>query len=249
MASMYGFIHQLLSPRTCYRWAENLQPWLGLIALLLFSYGLVAGLWFAPADYQQGNVYRIIYLHVPAAIWSLGIYTFMAIAVVIHFIWKVKVADIVAKMSAPIGASFTALTLITGAIWGKPTWGTWWIWDARLTSELILLFMYIGIIGLRSAIPDPQLSAKACGVMILVGLVNIPIVHYSVDWWNTLHQGATINIFSQSTIASSMLHPLIAMIFAFAFYYAWLLAIKVRAELLDREQQTHWVKGILSGRS
>jgi len=246
---MFTWMHKLLSPKTSYRWAEMLQPWLALITCSLVAYGFVAALWLSPSDYQQGNVYRIIYIHVPSAIWSLGVYMAMSVAVIMHFIWKIKVADIVAKVSAPIGACFAVLTLITGSIWGKPTWGTWWIWDARLTSELILLFIYVGIIALRSAIPDTRLAAKACGVMTLVGMVNIPIVHYSVDWWNTLHQGATINIFSQSTIVPSMLHPLMAMIIAFGFYYAWLLSIKVRCELLHRERDTAWVKARLSEHS
>ena len=239
-----AFIHKAASPKTTYRWARMVQPWIALFCLLAFAYGLYGGLVLAPSDYQQGNVYRIIYLHVPSAIWSLGVYMAMTAAVIVHFIWKIKVADIVAKVSAPIGACFALLTLITGSIWGKPTWGTWWIWDARLTSELILLFIYIGIIAIRSAIPERQLAAKASGVVTLLGVVNIPIIHYSVDWWHTLHQGATILKFSQPSIVPSMLYPLLSMIAAFMLYYVWLLLVKVRYELVKREKETAWVREI-----
>jgi len=180
----------------------------------------VDGLLFAPADYQQGDAFRIMYLHVPAAIWSLGVYMMMSISVLFFFIWKIKLADIIAKVSAPVGVIFTVICLVTGSIWGRPTWGTWWIWDARLTSELLLLFIYFGIMALRSAIPNPQLAARASGVFTLIGLVNIPIIHYSVNWWNTLHQGASLSL-TNATIAPSMLHPLIAMIVGFLFYYGW----------------------------
>lgn len=210
-----------------------------------FAYGLVGGLWQAPADYQQGDAYRVIFIHVPAAAWSLGIYVMMSSAALVYLIWKIKIADIVAKLSAPIGASFTLLALITGSIWGKPTWGTWWIWDARLTSELILLFIYGGIIALRSAIPEPPLASQVSNILTLVGLVNIPIIHYSVDWWQTLHQGATILKLSAPSIATSMLYPLLAMLIAFFLYYLLVLLMGLRYELLKREQQTHWVQQLL----
>lgn len=240
------FFYQLASPKTCFQWIERLLPWISVCTLLLFSYGLVGGLWLAPSDYQQGDVYRIIYIHVPAAIWSLGIYMFMSFTVIIHWIWKIKIADSVAKMSALIGALFTAMALITGSIWGKPTWGTWWIWDARLTSELILLFIYAGIIALRSALPDPELGAKACGLLTLIGLINIPIVHYSVDWWQTLHQGATILQLAKPSIAPAMLYPLLAMIGAFFCYFLMVLALGLRYELLKRERKSSWVQNYLA---
>ena len=178
---MWTFISKAASPKTCYRLACRLQPFAIMLCLSFAAYGLVGGLLLAPPDYQQGSVYRIIYLHVPLAIGSMAVYMIMATAVIFFFIWKIKVADIVAKACAPIGVIFVFLTLLTGSIWGQPTWGTWWIWDARLTSELILLFIYMGIISLRSAIPEPALAARASGIMTLVGLVNIPIVHYSLD--------------------------------------------------------------------
>lgn len=239
---MWTWIHQTISPRNSYRIAKVCQPWVGSIALLLFFYGLFAGLLQAPADYQQGDVFRIMYIHVPAAIWSLTIYVVMSVAAFIFLVWKIKVADIVAKISVPIGASFTALTLITGAIWGKPTWGTFWIWDARLTSELILLFIYFGIMAIRQAIPEPQLAAKASALLTLIGLINIPIVHYSVSWWNTLHQGSSLNLFSASTIAPAMLQPLLVMIFAFGFFYVWLMMLKFRTELYHRESSANWIR-------
>lgn len=239
---MWTFIHKFASPQTCYRWLSLLQPWTMLFCLFAFSIGLIDGLIIAPADYQQGDAYRMMYLHVPAAIMSLLVYLVMTVGALFFFIWKIKVADIIAKTSAPIGAVFTLLTLITGSIWGKPTWGTWWIWDARLTSELILLFIYLGVIAIRSAIPDSQLGARASSLIAMVGVVNIPIIHYSVDWWNTLHQGASLSFFEKPTIAPSMLYPLSAMILGFLFYYMWLLIMKVRRELLYREQKTAWVK-------
>ncbi len=242
---MLRILSQAASPQTSYRWAGLLLPWLTVLAICAFGYGLVGGLWQAPADYQQGDVYRIIFIHVPAAAWSLGIYIMMSAAALVHLVWKLKVADIIAKLSAPIGASFTVLALLTGSIWGKPTWGTWWIWDARLTAELILLFIYAGIISLRTAIPDPKLASQVSGVLVLVGLVNIPIVHYSVDWWQTLHQGATILKFSTPSISPSMLYPLLAMLLAFFLYYLIILLIGLRSELLNREQKTTWAQTII----
>lgn len=239
---MWSWFHKLCSPKYFYFFAGRMIPWLALICVVLFSYGLIGGLYLAPPDYQQGDAFRIIYVHVPSAFLSLMIYSVMAVAAITAYVWQIKLADIVIKVAAPIGAWFTFLALITGSIWGKPMWGTWWVWDARLTSELILLFIYFGIIGLQSAIPDQTIAAKATRVVVLVGFVNIPIIHYSVYWWNTLHQGDTLNLFGKSLIAASMLHPLIAMIFAFATYFALVLFIACRREILLREKNTHWVR-------
>jgi heme exporter protein C len=235
---------KMASPKTCYRLCAVIQPWVIVLCLTAFIYGLIDGLWLAPPDYQQGDAYRIIFLHVPAAIMSLMVYVVMAAAVILHFIWKIKVADIVAKSSAKLGMLFTLITLMTGSLWGKPTWGTFWIWDARLTSELILLFIYFGIIALRTAIPEPMLAARASGLMTLIGLVNIPIIHYSVNWWHTLHQGATLLQLSKPTIAPSMLHPLLIMIAAYLFYFIWMLVANIRSELLIKEKNTMWVKNV-----
>lgn len=239
---MWKILSKATSPKTCFDWAGRILPWLAILTLLAFGYGLIGGLWLAPPDYQQGNAYRVMFIHVPAAVWSLGVYVIMSWAAVVYLIWKIKIADIVASLSAPIGAGFTLLALITGALWGKPTWGTYWIWDARLTSELILLFIYGGIIALRSTIPDSRLAAQAGAILTLVGLVNIPIIHYSVNWWQTLHQGATILKFGAPSISASMLHPLLSMLIAFFGYYCCILLIGLRYQLLAREQQTYWVK-------
>ncbi len=238
-AKMWKILYKAASPKTSFIWTGKLLPWISILSFCAFAYGLIGGLWLAPPDYQQGDVYRIIFLHVPAAVWSLGIYVLMATAALIFIIWKIKIADIVLKLSAPIGASFTLLALITGAIWGRPTWGAWWIWDARLTSELILLFVYGGIIALRQAMPDPQLAAQVSSILTLVGLVNIPIIHYSVNWWQTLHQGATILKFSSPSIASNMLYPLLSMLAAFFFYYLIVLFLGLRAELI-KQQKVSW---------
>lgn len=242
---MWKILSKAASPKTCFDWAGRILPWLAIVTLLTFAYGLIGGLWLAPADYQQGNAYRVMFIHVPAAVWSLGVYVIMSSAAMIFLIWKIKIADMIASLSVPIGAAFTLLALITGALWGKPTWGTYWIWDARLTSELILLFIYGGIVALRSAIPDSRLAAQAGAILTLVGLVNIPIIHYSVDWWQTLHQGATILKFGAPSISGSMLRPLLSMLIAFLGYYCWILLIGLRYQLLLRERQTHWVKQLI----
>lgn len=245
MNTTWQFIHKWGSPKYFYRFAGNLLPWLSIFTIILFIYGLIGGLYLAPADYQQGDGFRIIYVHVPAAMMSLMIYSLMTVAAITGFIWKLKLSDWVIKVAAPIGAWFTFLALVTGAIWGKPMWGTYWVWDARLTSELILLFIYFGVIALREAIQEKDLAAKAIGIFVIVGFVNIPIIHYSVYWWNTLHQGDTIQIFGQSLMAPSMLHPLFAMIFAFIFFFGVILLMRLRVEILKQEIKTQWVKELI----
>jgi heme exporter protein C len=196
----------------------------------------------APADYQQGDSFRIMYIHVPSAWMSLFIYVVMAAAGAIGLIWRIKLAEVVAISSAPIGASFTFLALITGSIWGKPMWGTWWVWDARLTSELILLFLYLGIIALHNAIEDKRTAARATAILALVGVVNIPIIHYSVEWWNTLHQGPTVTKFDAPSIHPSMLIPLLLMALAFKLYYLAVVLMRARVEVLERERNSVWVR-------
>jgi len=242
---MWQWFHRLSAPKYFYTFANKLIPWFAVMAVALFSYGLVGGLYFAPADYQQGDAFRIIYVHVPCAFLSLMVYVTMTMAALIAYVWQIKLADMLIKVSAPLGAWFTFLALATGAIWGKPMWGTWWVWDARLTSELILLFIYFGIIGLQSAIADNQVAARAVRIMVLVGFINIPIIHYSVYWWNTLHQGSTLKFFAASLIAPSMLHPLLAMIAGFSFYYGLVLLIGIKREILLREGKTQWVQEVL----
>jgi heme exporter protein C len=239
---MWTFFHKLASPKHFYRISGKLIPWLGAITAVLFVAGLYFGLFEAPPDYQQGESYRIMFVHVPAAWMSLFIYTFMAVLYAIHLIWNIKLADVMASSSAAMGASFTFLALATGSLWGKPMWGTWWVWDARLTSELILLFLYLGYIALVSAIEDKRTAARAGGLLILVGVVNIPIIHYSVEWWNTLHQGPTVTKLDKPSIHPSMLLPLLLMALAFQCYYFTLVLVRARTELLERERRSAWIK-------
>ncbi|QJD29996.1 heme ABC transporter permease [Methylococcus geothermalis] len=239
---MWSFFHKLASPKHFYRISGKLIPWLGAITALLFVSGLYFGLFKAPPDYQQGESYRIMFVHVPAAWMSMFIYTFMAVLYAIHLIWNIKLADVMASSSAAMGASFTFLALVTGSLWGKPMWGTWWVWDARLTSELILLFLYLGYIALVSAIEDKRTAARAGGLLILVGVVNIPIIHYSVEWWNTLHQGPTVTKLDKPSIHPSMLLPLLLMALAFQCYYFTLVLVRARTELLERERRSAWIK-------
>lgn len=242
---MMKFIYKMASPPHFYRLAGKWLPWLSGITLLLLVAGLYGGLIYAPTDYQQGESYRIIFIHVPAAWMSLFIYIAMAVAGAIGLIWRIKLAETVAVCSAPIGAGFTLLALITGSMWGKPMWGAWWVWDARLTSELLLLFLYLGIMSLYSAIPDKRVASRAVALLALVGVVNIPIIHYSVEWWNTLHQGPTVTKFDKPSIDVRMLIPLMIMAVAFKIYYVWALFLRVRVELLERERNTQWVKELL----
>jgi len=207
--------------------------------------GLYSGLVLAPPDYQQGESYRIMFVHVPAAWMSLFIYMVMAGAGAIGLIWRIKLADVIAASCAPVGASFTFLALATGSLWGKPMWGTWWVWDARLTSELILLFLYLGVIALRSAIDDRRIAARAVAVLTLVGVVNIPIIHYSVEWWNTLHQGPTVTKFDAPSIHPAMLWPLLEMALAFKLYFVTVVLLNARNEVLDRERGMSWAQEII----
>ncbi len=239
------FFHRMASPPHFYAFADTLMPWLTVLFLLLTAAGLYGGLYLAPADYQQGDSYRIIYIHVPAAWMSLFIYVLMAVAGGIALIWRMKLAEVVLISSAPIGASFTFIALVTGSLWGKPMWGTWWVWDARLTSELILLFLYLGVISLYGAIEDRRSASRAVSILALVGVVNIPIIHYSVEWWNTLHQGPTVAKADKPSIHVTMLIPLLLMATAFKVFYAMALLQASKVELLRREQNSQWVRKIL----
>ena len=224
-----------------YRLSARLTPWLAAIAGLLFIVGLAGALYFSPPDYQQGQSVRIMYVHVPSAWMSMFVYMVMAGAGLVGLVWKVKVADAVARASAPLGAAFTFLALCTGSLWGKPMWGTWWVWDARLTSELILFFLYLGYLALQSAIDDRRAAARAGGILALVGVINIPIIHYSVVWWNTLHQGSSFTKFGKPTIEIHMLIPLLVMTLAYMTYYAATVLIRARCELLELEPNSTWV--------
>ncbi len=239
------FCHRMASPPHFYALTETLMPWLSALFLLFLLPGLYGGLVLAPPDYQQGDSYRIIYIHVPSAWMSLLVYMVMATSGAIGLIWRIKLAEIVAISSAPVGAGFTFIALVTGSLWGKPMWGTWWVWDARLTSELILLFLYLGVIGLYGAIDDKRTASKAVAILALVGVVNIPIIHYSVEWWNTLHQGPTVTKMDKPSIHISMLVPLLLMAVAFKLYYVIAMLQRARLELLQRERNAQWVKAML----
>ena len=239
------FFHKLASPPWFYRISGSLLPWVGALCIALLAYGLYGGLVLAPPDYQQGESFRIIYVHVPAAWMSLFIYVTMAVCGVISLVWRIKMAEVVLISSAPIGAAFTFLALVTGSLWGKPMWGTWWVWDGRLTSELILLFLYLGVIALYNAIEDRQAAARAVSILAIVGVVNVPIIHYSVEWWSTLHQGPTITKLDRPSIHIDMLIPLLVMALGFKVYYVVGLLIRARAELLERERNSKWVRDML----
>lgn len=238
---MFKWIHRFGSAPFVYRLAGALSPWVGFLCLGVLLVGLYLGLIVAPADYEQGESYRIIYVHVPAALLSMFVYVVMAVSSAVFLIWRMKLADVIAQAAAPIGASFTFLALITGSLWGKPMWGTWWIWDGRLTSELFLLFLYFGYMALRAAIEHPQSAARAAAVLAVVGVINIPIIHYSVEWWSTLHQPATITKMGGASIHPSMKWPLLLMIFGFQLLFAYVLLIRTRTGILQREARAKWV--------
>jgi heme exporter protein C len=212
------------------------------VAALAIVCGVVGGLGWAPPDYQQGDAFRIIYVHVPSAYMSLFCYTTMAVAGAIGLIWRIKMAYALAAATAPVGASFTALALITGSLWGKPMWGTYWAWDPRLTSELILLFLYAGVMSLRPAFEDPARGDRAAALLAIVGVVNVPIIHYSVLWWNSLHQGATIAKIGKPSMPASMLWPLLTMLLGFMCFYGAVVCMRLRGEVLNRERQSAWVR-------
>lgn len=229
-----SWLHQQIALKYFFITAGRLLPWVTVLCVGCVAYGLIGGLWLAPPDYQQGEAFRIIYVHVPSSFMSLFIYCLMGIQSLIFLIWHIKLSDTIAVASCSIGITFTLIALITGALWGKPMWGTWWVWDARLTSELILLFLYMGYRGLREAIPNPQKAAKLSAILALVGLVDIPIIHFSVEWFNTLHQGATLSKFSKPSIAPEMLYPLLAMCLGFFFFYLFILLLRVRILIMRR---------------
>lgn len=242
---MWKWLHPYAKPERCYQLCGTLLPWFSVLAFSLILVGTIWGLMFAPTDYQQGDSFRLIHWHVPAAIWSMGAYVSMAIAAFIGLVWQIRLSDMAAAAMAPVGAVFTFIALFTGAVWGKPMWGTWWVWDARLTSELILLFLYLGIIALYNAFDDHKTAAKAAGLLAIVGVINIPIIHFSVEWWNTLHQGATITKFAKPSMSTDMLWPLLLNIFGYAFFFGVVTMISLRNEILLRESHRPWVRELV----
>ena len=242
---MWTWFHKFASPPHFYRLAGLISPWLLWPSLALIAVGTFGGLVLAPADYQQGDGFRIIYVHVPSAYLSTLIYGLMATGAAIGLIWRIKLAHAVAASAAPVGASFTFVALVTGALWGKPMWGTYWEWDPRLTSELILLFLYFGYMSLRSSFEDLNNADRASGILAVVGVINLPIIHYSVIWWSSLHQGPSIKKLDAPSITGDMLWPLLTMIAGFTLFFAAILLIRVRAEVLDREANSRWVRELI----
>jgi heme exporter protein C len=241
----WTWFHRLASPPHVYALAARLTPWFAWPAALAILAALVGGLFLAPPDYQQGDGFRIIYVHAPAAWMSLMVYTTMALAAAVGLIWRMKVAHAVAAACAPIGASFTFAALVTGALWGEPMWGTYWQWDPRLTSELVLLFLYLGYMGLRAGIEDPQRADRTSAVLAVVGVVNVPIIHYSVVWWNSLHQAPSVLRLGRPAMPASMLLPLLLMLLGFTLMFAALLLVRLRAEVLARERNASWIREAL----
>ena len=235
-------ISKIANLKFFYTKTENTIYFLSILTLFLFIVGLYWGLFIAPEDYLQGNSYRIMYVHVPAAWLSLQTYVFMAIAGFIALVWKIKIMEIASVQSAFIGAFFTIIALVTGMIWGKPTWGTYWVWDARLTSELILLFLYIGVIVLYASFSDKRQAVKITSLLAIIGLVNIPIIHYSVEWWNTLHQGPTVTKFDKPSAHISMLLPLLYMFLVFNLYFITVIMKRIRLGIYMRERNSKWMK-------
>ncbi|MFO1465175.1 MAG: heme ABC transporter permease [Steroidobacteraceae bacterium] len=242
----WTWFHKLASPPHVYRLAQSFSPWLYGLAAVFIGYGVIAGLFFAPPDYQQGDAFRIIYVHAPSAWMSLSAYTTMAVAGFVALVWRIKIGHAVAAACAPVGASFTLAALVTGSLWGRPMWGTYWAWDPRLTSELILLFLYFGVISLRQAFEDPSRGDRAAAVLAIVGVVNVPIIHFSVQWWNSLHQGATVAKFGKSSMPPSMLLPLLSVLLGFMLFFGAVLCTRLRAEVLSRERQSNWIKEVSS---
>ncbi len=232
---------QYAAPQRLYALAGRIYPLAFLLAVLLTVVGLYLGFWVAPADFQQGQAYRIIFVHVPASWMSMVIYVAMAFWAWLGLSFKTRVSGMMTQALAPTGALFCFLSLWTGALWGKPMWGAWWVWDARLTSELILLFLYLGYIALTRAIDDPRRSDRAGAVVALVGVVNVPIIYFSVKWWNTLHQGASVSLTKSPSMAAVMLWAMLVMTLAFWAYAVGMAFYRVRQTILEREQDAAWV--------
>ena len=244
MAGMHPVVrwfHQLGSPPHFDRFAARWIPWAYAAGLACMAVGLYGALFQVPADYQQGDSFRILYIHVPSAWMSMAVFALMAFYAAIALIWRIKLCEVLAMACAAPGAAFTLVTLATGSIWGKPMWGTWWDWDPRLTTELILLFLYLGVIGLYHAIDDRRAAARAAGLLAIVGVALLPVIHWSVEWWNSLHQGATIKLFGKSAMDPSMLPPLWWMVAGTHVWFVGSLLARARTDNLRREAGKDWV--------
>jgi heme exporter protein C len=242
----WTWFHRLGSPPYVYGLAARLTPWFAWLAGVLIVAGLYGGLVLAPPDYQQGDDFRIIYVHAPSAWMSLMVYSTLAVSAGVGLIWRIKVAHAVASSCAAIGGSFTFAALVTGSLWGERMWGTYWEWDPRLTFELILLFQYLGYMGLRSAIDDVQRADRVSAVLAVVGIVNVPIIHYSVIWWNSLHQAPSVMQLAKPKMPPSMLIPLLMMFLGFTLLFVALLLVRLRAEILNRERSASWIREVVA---
>jgi len=242
MASINWFKYS--APHAFYPLAGRMAPWFFAAAAVLGAIGLYIGFFVAPTDAQQGESYRIIFIHVGAAWMSMFIYVVMALWAAAGLAFNTRLSSMMASALAPTGALMTFIALWTGALWGKPTWGTWWVWDARLTSELILLFLYIGFIALHAAIDDPRRADRAAAVIAIVGVINVPIIYFSVQWWNTLHQGASVSVTKSPSMATTMLWGMLIMALAFWMYSIGATLVRVRAIILERERTADWVRGL-----
>jgi heme exporter protein C len=245
MNVLVKFFHKTGSPPWFYRFSGYLIPWLWAIFIVLTVIALYLGLFRAPADYQQGETVRIMYLHVPAAWMSMMIYGLMAVMGFIALVWRIRIMEVLVIASAPVGAAFTMMALITGSLWGRPMWGTYWVWDARLTSELVLLFLYFGVIALYNAFDEPRKAARAASLMSIVGAINLPIIYFSVEWWNTLHQGSSFGGDGPG-IHPDMLWPLLLMATATKFFYGANLLSRARLILLKQDHRKRWVQDLFA---
>jgi len=241
------WFHLLGSPPFVYRLAGWLAPWFGVIACTLLAVGAYWGLVVAPADSVQGEVYRIIYIHPQTAYVGMMAYVVMAVAAGIGYVWRLKLAHAVAVSAAPIGASFTLCALATGALWGRPTWGTYWEWgDPRIMFETLLLFLFLSYLALRAAFDDRDKADRASAILAVVGVVNVPIIHYSVLWWNTLHQGPTVSKLDDPSMVTAMLVPFLIMVCGFTFCFYWLLLNRLRGEIVERERDARWLQQLVA---
>ena len=238
---MWQWIHKLGSPKIFYGLSERWLPWLVGLGLLTFVPGTIWALLFVPQDYQQGDAVRIMYMHVPSSILAQSSYMMIASAAAVFLIWRIKLADVAVQCMAPIGASVTFLALVTGSIWGKPMWGTWWVWDARLTSTLVLFFLFVGIMALRSAMENRESAGRATSILAVVGVINLPIIKFSVNWWNTLHQPASFTLTEKPAMPVEMWLPLLVMVLGFYFFFFTVLLMRMQAEVLRREFRADWV--------
>jgi heme exporter protein C len=242
------WFHLFGSPPFVYRLAGTLSPWLGVVACVLLVVGAYLGLFVVAADEVQGEVYRILYIHPQTAYIGMMAYVVMAITAGIGYIWRIKLAHAVAASAAPIGASFTLCALVSGSLWGRPTWGTYWEWgDPRIMFETLLLFLFLSYLALRAAFDDRDKADRVSAILAVVGVVNVPIIHYSVQWWNTLHQGPTISKLDSPSMATEFLVPFLIMVAGFTFCFYWLLLNRLRAEIAERERDTRWLQEALQG--